>query len=237
MSTEALLLKVTGTIFTDQQTGQLTRTHADALATQIKKLHDRYTFGIVIGGGAFFRGTEHNHGLNLRSATAHTIGMLATTMSSAMLYDIFYEHGIPCTLLCGFDCSLVGATVSQPAIDQAQTKNHTIIFGGGTGNPYVSTDTCAVIRAKQMGARQLWKATNVDGVYTADPRQDASAQLLAHVHYHEALDKRLHFMDSTAIVLAQQEKLTTRVFNIFTTDALVKAAQNTPWGTIITDKD
>ena len=233
MSKEAILLKITGKLFLDPTTNQLTRVYADSLATQIKTLQERYTFGIVIGGGAFFRGTEHNHALNLRSAMAHTIGMLATVMSSTMLYDIFYEHGIPCTLLCGFDCSLAGTIVSQPAIDQAYAHQHVIIFGGGTGNPYVSTDTCAVIRAKQMGALQLWKATNVDGVYTADPQQNRSARLLNNVHYHEALDKQLHFMDSTAIVLAQQEKLITRVFNVFSQNAILNAAQDTQWGTII----
>jgi uridylate kinase len=231
---EKVLLKVTGTLLQDQKTKQLTRTYIDDLARQIKQLETSYLFGIVVGGGAFFRGAQNNHDLRVRGAIAHTVGMFATVMSSMIFYDIFREHDINTTLLCGFSCPLAGTSVSQYAIDQACAQHQVIIFGGGTGNPYMgTTDTCAVIRAKQLGAQQVWKATNVDGVYTADPHQNHQAKLLPVMTYQEALDKKLQFMDSTAITLAQHEQLTTRVFNIFTQDALIHAARDSQWGTTV----
>ncbi len=233
MSKQAIALKITGELFLDPVTKQFTRRYADSLAIQIKQLSNTHTFGIVIGGGAFFRGNEHNKKLSLRPATAHTIGMIATTMSSLILYDIFNEQNIKSTLLCAFECSLIGKTISQQALDEAQSTDHVIIFGGGTGNPFVSTDTGAVIRAKQLGATQLWKATNVDGVYAADPRLDKTAKRFEQLSYQEVLDKKLQFMDLTAITLAQQEQLTMRIFSAFTQNTLINAAQNGQWGTVL----
>jgi uridylate kinase len=233
MNTTAIVLKVTGQLFVDAQSQQLTRVHADNLATQLKQLQSNYSFSIVIGGGAFFRGNQHNNVLGIRSATAHTVGMLATTMSSLILYDILYEHDIKSTLLNAFDCALIDKKISQQAIDESHHENRIIIFGGGTGNPFVTTDTCAVIRAQQVGAKQLWKATNVDGIYTADPHFDLQAHIVKQLSYQEALDKKLRFMDHTAITLAQQEGIMCRVFNIFAPNALIHVAHDMRVGSII----
>lgn len=233
MAKPAIVIKITGTLFVDQKTQKFSRTIADELVKQLATLHTTHQVGIVIGGGAFFRGAESNGTLRLRPAIAHSIGMLATITNALMLYDVLFENNIASTMLCAFHCDLAGATACQQTIASAIEHDHIIIFSGGTGNPYVSSDTAAIIRAKQLGAQELWKATTVDGVYTADPYIDCKAELIPNMTHQEALDKHLGFMDYTAITLAQQERLPIRVFNVAAPHALLKAAQCEPLGTII----
>ena len=147
MSKKAILLKLTGEIFIDQTTGIFTRTLADRIADQIKQLSSTHIFGIVIGGGAFFRGSKDNDQLKLRPPVAHTVGILGTLMNGLMLYDILYSHKIKSSILCAIECPLAGEPLTQYALDNARADNQVIIFSGGTGNPYVSTDTAAIIRA------------------------------------------------------------------------------------------
>lgn len=232
MSKKSVVLKVTGQLFLDQDTKQLDRVAADALAQQIKDLEKEFSFGVVMGGGAFFRGNQHNN-INLRPNTAHTIGICATVVNSLMLYDIFTQHDINCTILSALDGSFAGLPASQITIDQALHNKQTIIFSGGTGNPYVSTDTSAIVRAKQINASQVWKLTNVSGVYTADPQNNPQAEFIAQLSHQDALDKQLHFMDYTALILAKQEHITIRVFNAFEKESLVRACTDSQHGTII----
>lgn len=233
MAKPAIVIKLTGTLFVDQKTKQLSRVVADSIVSQLRIIKQTHQIGIVIGGGAFFRGAESNGALHLRPAVAHSIGMMATVTNALMLYDVLYENNIASTMLCAFHCDLAGATVCQQTIDSAIAHDHIIIFSGGTGNPYVSSDTAAVIRAKQLGAQELWKATTVDGVYTCDPCRDGNAQLIPSMTHQEALDKHLGFMDYTAVTLAQQERLPIRVFNVSTPQALLKVAEREALGTII----
>lgn len=234
MNKKIILIKLTGIIFKDAGTGALTRTHAQSLAEQLKKLSDQYHFCIVIGGGNFFRGNEHNKQLHIRTSVAHTAGMLGTMMNGLILYDILLSSQLPTTLLCAIECPLAGQPLCQQALDKALTLNNTIIISGGTGYPYVSTDTSAVIHSQQIQAHQLWKATNVDGVYSADPRKQPDTELLHTINYQQAIDAGLDFMDRSALILAQQAHLTMRVFNIFTPNALICAAQQESFGTTIT---
>ena len=233
MNKQTIMLKITGELFLDPITKQFTRKYADSLAEQIKQLSNTYTFGIVIGGGAFFRGNKNIKNLALRPTTAHTIGMMATSMSSLLLYDIFNDHTLASVILNSFECTPVGYTVNVQTLDDAHAKNKIIIFGGGTGNPFVSTDTCAIIRAKQIGAQQVWKATTIDGVYSTDPRIDPSAKFIKKLNYQEALDNQLEFMDHTAIILAKQEQIVIRVFDIFAPNALINAAHDKNVGSTI----
>jgi len=233
MSTPAILIKITGTLFHNRQTNALTRIYADNVAQQLKQLQNNYTIGIVIGGGSFFRGSEHNTQLHIRPATAHSVGMLATSMSSLILYDILHEHEIPSIVLNAFECTQAGTIVNQQAIDQARANGSVIIFGGGTGNPFVTTDTCAVIRAQQLGASMIWKATDVDGIYSDNPHTNANAHHLTQLTHQEALDKQLQFMDHTALILAKQANITIKVFNVFEPQALIQAATNAQWGSTV----
>lgn len=233
MATTLVVLKLTGTIFCEPQSNNLTRNFADQLAEQIKQVSNRYTFGIVVGGGDFFRGAEHNGSLKIRPAVAHTVGMFGTVMNGLMLYDILQSHGIATTLLCALDCAHAGMPACQQSIDRALQEQATIIFSGGTAQPYVSTDTCAVMRALQMGASQIWKASDIDGVYTSNPHLDDNAKKLAHISYQDVIARQLTFIDHTAIILAQQHQLPIRVFDIFAPQALIHAADDSHYGSLI----
>lgn len=211
---------------------ELSSTLLRSLAQQIKQLSD-YSFAIVAGAGNFFRGNQHGKKLGISESQAHQIGMLATGLNGLIIQDIFGQEGIATSILTAFECPSLGHVVSPHAINAIHGKSKILIFVGGTGNPYFSTDTAAVIRGLQIGADQIWKATNVDGIYDKDPNKDSSAQLIKEISYDDAFNNDLKIMDATAFALAREHKLPIRVFNIFEPDALINAANNADFGSII----
>lgn len=232
-SKKTILLKLTGEILRDPDNNALTNHQLNTVASQIKVLSNQYAFGIVVGGGNFFRGNIQGKALGLSSSVGHQIGMLATMMNGLIVKDLFEQHNIPSTLFCAVPTSEVGIPISNQAIKGAMEKGECLIFTGGTGNPFFTTDTTAVLRALQMEAAAVWKGTNVDGIYTADPRKDTSANIIKEITFKDAVLQNLKIMDATAFVLAREYKLPIRVFNIFHKDALVKAAQDSSFGSIV----
>ncbi len=220
-----ILLKLTGNVLDEGPT------LLENIVTQIKQLDA--TFGIVIGGGNFFRGARQSAALHISEQTGHSVGMLATMMNGLIVQDIFEQAGIATTLFSALTCPSVALPLSPQAIRNALSQSRCVIFSGGTGNPYVSTDTTAVIRALQINASQLWKATKVDGVYTADPNKDPNAQRLPSLTYQQALDQHLGVMDATAFALAQEHKLELKVFNIFSDNALIQVAKDPSFGSTL----
>ena len=232
-SKKKILLKLTGEIFlTEQRT--LTPAHINAIIEQIKQLSSTHQFGIVIGGGNFFRGRDQGVTLGMTASVGHQAGMLATMLNGLILKDLFEQHGIKTTLLCAITCPEVGESISHQAILGAAKNSSIIIFTGGTGNPFFTNDTNAVIRALQIEADEIWKGTNVPGVYDADPKKNAQAKLLKNVSYQEALDLNLGIMDATAFTLAKQHNQPLRIFDIFAENALIKAAHDKQFGSTIT---
>ncbi len=223
-----ILLKLTGNIL-DKGPGPL-----ENIAAQIKQLD--HTFGIVIGGGNFFRGARQSSALHISEQTGHTVGMLATMMNGLIVQDILEQAGVSTTLFSAVSCPSVGLPLSPQALNKALKESRCLIFSGGTGNPFVSTDTTAVIRALQMDAQQIWKATKVDGVYSADPQKEPSAKLIKKLTYKQALDDNLDVMDATAFTLAQEHNLDLRVFNIFSNNALIQAANDPEFGSTLSTK-
>jgi uridylate kinase len=205
----------------------------NAIAQQIKELAKTHQFGVVIGGGNFFRGCVQGKQLGITPVVGHHIGMLATLMNGLILQDVFERNGLPSTLLTAFTCPIVGATVCQQEIDRAHAENRIIIFAGGTGVPFVTTDTNAVIRACQMGAQEVWKATGVEGVYEADPRITPNAKLLKNLTYAQAITKELKIVDTAALGIGLENKLIIRVFSIFEKNALLQAAEEPLFGSTI----
>ena len=228
-----VLLKITGTILIDQQTKELTVSTIITLINQIKKLLPTHQFGIVIGGGNFFRGTQQGSKLGITPSIAHMIGMLSTIMNGLIIKDIMEQQALASSHFCALYCPEIGTTITAQKIMHALHNNHVLIFTAGTGNPFFTTDTSAVLRALQMHADEIWKGTNVDGVYTADPHKDPNAQFIPFLTYKQALDQRLTIMDATAFTLADHYKQRIRVFNIFTPDALYYAAQDNTFGSTI----
>jgi uridylate kinase len=228
-----VLLKITGEIFKDQADGQLSSTRVRSLAQQIKTLRDTFSFSIVIGGGCFFRGSQQGVQLGISSPLAHQVGMLATVMNGLILQDLCAQEGLETTVLCATPVPGVGDLICPQAIYQAQARNTVIIFTGGTGAPFLTTDTTAVIRALQCGAQEVWKGTGVDGVYEQDPRVYRNACLLKEVSLKQAINDHIGIMDATAYALALQHGMMLRVFNIFADQALISAAQSDDFGSII----
>lgn len=228
-----ILLKITGTIFSDHQTKNLTTSIAILLTQQIKKLLSTHQFGIVIGGGNFFRGNQQGNMLGITPAVSHRIGMLSTIMNGLILKDIMEKQALAISHFCALFCPEIGITITTQNIMNALANNHTLIFTAGTGNPFFTTDTSAVLRALQMQADEIWKGTNVDGVYTADPKKHPSAQLIPILTYKQALEQQLTIMDATAFTLADHYNQRIRIFNIFTPDALYHAAHDNMFGSVI----
>lgn len=231
---KTILLKLTGEVFMSRDKKSLDNTMLISIAQQIKQLENTYYFGIVIGGGNFFRGNTHGKALGITPSIGHQIGMLATVMNGLIIKDLFEQQGIVSTLFCAVPSSEIGVTISQQAIQHSIEKGSCLIFTGGTGNPFFTTDTTSVVRGLQINAVSIWKATHVDGIYNADPKINPNATLIKKISYQEALDKNLRIMDATAFALAREYRLPIRVFNIFTDNALIKASEDLEFGSIIT---
>jgi uridylate kinase len=231
-----ILLKVTGMIFVSPD-GRPTAVQARAFGKQIATLKKTHHIGIVIGGGNLFRGSQHGATLGITPAVGHHVGMLATLMNGLMLQDLLAQQGITSTVLSALPCSSVGVCLSPQEITRALERDDVLIFVGGTGAPYVTTDTNAVIRALQMGAPQVWKCTDVDGVYNADPKKDPHATKLASLTYEKALALKLGVIDHTALTIAQQNSIAIRVIPLFEHDALVRAMRDEQFGSLIFNRE
>lgn len=232
-SRKTVLLKITGEIFCAPDLGCPSSNKINTIARQIKTLSHLYDFGIVIGGGNFFRGNIQGKSLGLSSSVGHQIGMLATMMNGLIVKDLFEQHDIRSTIFCAIPTSEVGIPISNQAIRAAQQRGECLIFTGGTGNPFFTTDTTAVLRALQMNAAEVWKGTTVDGIYCTDPKKNPQANIIKDITFKEALLNNLKIMDATAFTLAQEYNLPIRIFNIFKEDALIKAASDASFGSIM----
>lgn len=229
-----IVLKLTGELIPHTPQG-LNADGIRAIATQIKSLSQEYQFSIVTGGGNFFRGAQQGSEVKISLPVSHYVGMLATTMNGLIIQDIFEQLDIRTTLFCALTCPDVGKTISMQALTQAKIAGHCLIFTGGTGNPFFTTDTNAVLRSLQVHANELWKGTKVDGVYTCDPNIDKTAELLPRLTYDQALEQQLGIMDLSAFALAKGQQLRIRIFNIFTPNALLQVAADKSFGSTISN--
>ena len=188
--------------------------------------------GIVVGGGNIVRGATAS-ALGLERTVADQMGMLATVINGLALREALVQAGLPARL---FSCVEVGA-VAEPyhpgRAREALDRGEVGIFSGGTGNPFVSTDTAAVLRACDLKADAVLKATKVDGVYTADPVKDPAAKKFAAITYDEALQRGLKIMDLSAIALAKENRVPVLVFDFWAEHALRRAVRGERIGTLM----
>jgi len=229
-----ILLKLTGKVFLEPTQKTLDPQTIKTIATQIKQLQQTHLFSIVIGGSNILKGDNQGKTIGTTPSVGHQAGMLATMINGLMLKDLFEQEGISCSLLTSIFCPQIGLPASIENIDSALKDDKIIIFSGGTGLPFFSTDTNAIVRSLQIGANQVWKATNVDGIYTSDPQKNPDATLFKKIEYSDAICKKLGIIDTTALTLAEKHGITVRVFNIFTPNALIKSADNKDFGSTIT---
>ncbi len=232
-SRQIILLKLTGNVLQLTPQGSYDSSLVRSIAQQIRQINQTHYFGIVIGGGNFFRGNQQGVELGLSASMGHNVGMLATMMNGLIIKNLFEQEGVPSTLLSAIPSPEIGSAISNQTIKNALEKDNCVIFAGGTGNPFFTTDTTAVLRGLQIEAKSIWKGTNVDGIFSEDPRCVVHASLLKRVSYQEALQNKLKILDATAFTLAQEHHLKIRVFNIFKNNALIHASQDDTFGSIV----
>jgi len=188
--------------------------------------------GIVIGGGNFFRGVSVG-AKGIDRAQADYMGMLATVMNSLALQDALGKNGVPAVIQSGLEVRGVVEGYSRSEALAHLAAGRAVIFSGGTGNPFFTTDTAATLRGAEIGADLVLKATKVDGVYDRDPAKYPDAVRYAEVTYDEALARRLGVMDATAIALAREQNLPVRVFSINKAGSLLRVVMGENEGTLV----
>ena len=187
---------------------------------------------LVIGGGNMWRGKEDGLDHGMERVTADHIGMLATVMNALALQDALERAGLPTRVMTGIEIRAVAEPYIQRRAIRHLEKGRVVIFGAGTGNPYFTTDTAASLRAMEIDAEVLIKATKVDAVYDKDPKENSDARRFKQLSYIDALNMRIGVMDSTAIAMCMDNNLPISVVNVWTEDALVKVVKGEPVGTV-----
>jgi uridylate kinase len=232
MKYKRVLLKLSGEFMTSTGFG-IQPDATKTLAQQIAKAHALgVQIAIVVGGGNFWRGAKQ--GVGMDRATADYIGMLGTIMNSLALQDALESVGVPTRV----QTALTIPQVAEPYIRRRAVrhleKGRIVIFGGGTGNPYVTTDTTGALRGLEMNVDVVLMAKNkVDGVYDSDPRKNPAATRYQTITYHNALVQGLEVMDPTAMAMSQQQNLNMIVFDMFAEGALEGIIRGEAVGTLV----
>ncbi|MGJ5093759.1 UMP kinase [Bradyrhizobium oligotrophicum] len=187
---------------------------------------------VVVGGGNMVRGVDVSS-KGVSRSTGDTMGMLATVMNSLALEAALQRKGAPAVALSAFVMPEVCELFTRAAAHKALAEGRILVLGGGTGNPYFTTDTTAVLRAAEIGAQAVLKATNVDGVYSADPKQDPSAKRFDRLTHSQAIEGGYKVMDATAFALARETSLPIIVFSIAEPGSIGAMLQGAGRGTIV----
>jgi uridylate kinase len=184
------------------------------IAQEVKTVHDLgVEVALIVGGGNIFRGARQ-HGLTIDRATGDYMGMLATVLNGLAMQDALEKIGCQTRLMSAIEMHEVAEPFIRRRAARHLEKHRVVIFAGGTGNPYFSTDTAAALRAMEIKAQVILKATRVDGIYDADPEKVKTAKMFQHITYLDVLQKGLSVMDSTAISLCMDNKMPIVVFNM-----------------------
>ncbi|MBT8438807.1 MAG: UMP kinase [Gammaproteobacteria bacterium] len=203
------------------------------LASEVKEIVETgVQVAIVIGGGNIFRGAGLAQG-GMNRVTGDHMGMLATVMNSLAMGDALKKIDCSAVVMSALDMPDVCETFTQRGAINAMQEGKVAILSAGTGNPYFTTDSAASLRAVELNADVLIKATKVDGVYTADPLKDPSATMYDALSYDQVIAEKLAVMDTTAIVLCRDNAMKLRVTNIFNEGALMKLIQGESLGTLV----
>jgi uridylate kinase len=228
-----ILLKASGEALMGAQNYGVDVRVARAIAEEIKAVHDLgVEVAVVVGGGNIFRGVSESAG-DMDRSSADYIGMLATVMNAVVLQDALEKVGCHTRVLSAIHIPQVGEPFIRRRAIRHLEKGRVVIFGSGTGHPYFSTDTAAALRAAEVEADVILKGTRVDGVYTADPEQDPSAQRFESIYGGDVLARDLGVMDLTAITLAKESDLPLLVFNMNRRGGLLRVLRGEPVGTLV----
>jgi uridylate kinase len=232
-----ILLKLSGEVLADKERGDcIDPAKLAFMAERVKRIHSMgVQVGIVLGGGNIFRGLSGaENGVN--RVTGDSMGMLATIINALAMMNALESMSVPTRVMTAIEMPKLAEPFIQRKAIRHFEKGRVVIFAGGTGNPYFSTDSAAALRASEIGAEALLKATKVDGIYTADPKKDPKAKKYGSLRYETALEKRLKVMDSAAFALCMDNEIPIVVFDFFDGDALERVVRGEAVGTIVSDK-
>ena len=227
-----VLLKLSGEAFLNRDTGaSLDPGVFSVMAGQIAAVRALgIDIAIVVGGGNIFRGLSGEES-GIDRTTGDSMGMLATVINSLALQSALERIGVQTRVMSAIAMPAVCEPFIRRRAIRHLEKGRIVIFGAGTGNPFFTTDTAAALRASEIEADALLKATKVDGVYTADPKQDATARRYERLTYTEALERRLRVMDAAAFSLCMENDIPIVVFDFFRKDEILRVVRGEPAGT------
>ena len=229
-----ILLKLSGEVLGNRETGDcIDPENLAFMAERIKKVRALgCEVGIVLGGGNIFRGLTGT-GKGVDRVTGDSMGMLATVINALAMMNALEAIGVPARVMTSIEMTKIAEPFIQRKALAYLKKGEVCIFAGGTGNPYFSTDSAAALRACEIGADALLKATKVDGIYTADPKKDPKAKKFTSLKYEAALEKRLKVMDSAAFALCMDNSVPIVVFDFFDKNALEGVVKGGQVGTLV----
>jgi len=229
-----ILLKLSGEALGGESGVGINPTSVQGMAEQVREVRDLgVQVVIVLGGGNIFRGLAGSE-KGIERATGDYMGMLATIINSLALQDALEKIGVATRVQTAITMAQVAEQFIRRRAVRHLEKGRVVIFGGGTGNPYFSTDTAAALRATEIGAEVILKATKVDGIYDSDPKKNPKAKRFAQISYLHALQKQLKVMDSTAFSLCMDNKMPIIVFDLFKPHNLKRVVMGDAVGTVVT---
>ena len=229
-----IVLKLTGESIQGSRGYGIDPKAIHSIALQVKEIHELgIEVAVVIGGGNIFRGSLNDEAQGIDRATADYMGMLATVINGLALQDVLEKIGVFTRVQTAIQLQQLAEPYIRRRAIRHLEKGRVVIFVAGTGNPYFTTDTTAVLRAIEIGAEAILKATKVDGVYSADPQKDKSARRFTHLTYLDVLNKDLKVMDATAISLSKGNNLPIIVFNLMKPGNIKRVVLGEKIGTVV----
>ena len=234
MKYKRVLLKLSGEALMGNQQYGIDPQRLDDYAEEIANaVREGAQIAIVIGGGNIFRGLQ-GAGKGIDRVQGDSMGMLATVINSIAIQSTLQAKGIKTVLLSGLYIDKIAETMSGPKAIEYLENGYVVVIGGGTGNPYFTTDTGSALRAIEIKADIILKGTRVDGIYTADPEKDPSATKYESITYDEAYNKNLKVMDLTAFTMCKENNMPMLVFDMNTKGNLTKVLSGENIGTLVT---
>jgi uridylate kinase len=228
-----ILLKLSGEVLAGPRDFGIDSERVGSLAAEIADVSRcGVEMGLVVGGGNFFRGVAAA-AKNMDRVTADHMGMLATVINALALQDALEKTGIPARVMTAIEMHQVAEPYIRRRAIRHLEKGRIVIFAGGTSNPFFSTDTAAALRALEIRAEVIAKATRVDGVYDMDPLANAGAVRFAQIQYSEVLSKDLRVLDAAAVAMCRENRLPIVVFNLTVHGNIMRMAKGEPIGTLI----
>jgi len=232
---QRILLKLSGEALMGAKDFGIDEPVVASIAQELREVHDLgVQIGVVVGGGNIIRGLAASH-RGIERVTGDYMGMLATVINALALQDAMEKCGVPTRVQTAIEIRAVAEPFIRRRAIRHLEKGRAVIFAAGTGNPFFTTDSAAALRANEIRAEILLKATRVDGIYTGDPNKDADAELLPQVTYHEVLQRDLKIMDAAAISLCRDNHVPIQVFRLMTPGNIRRVVCGEPVGSTVRD--